>query len=116
MTAPMRRSPREAMPSARVARASCHLSCTPFALVVASRRIPILRRSSSTVFWPNHWNGVCALGTNPPTLAVMLARFVYRLPIATQLRASSAMPSVSASVSVGSPVRKYSFIRVQPLA
>ena len=29
-----------------------------------------LRRSSSMVFCPNHWNGVCALGTNPPTEAV----------------------------------------------
>ena len=116
MTAPMRRSPRLAMPSASVALGSCHFSCTPLALWVASRSSVILRRSSSTVFWPNHWNGVCGLGTNPPTLAVMLARLVYRRPIATQLRASSAIPSVSASVSVGSPVRKYSFIRVQPLA
>ena len=30
------------------------------------------------------------------------------------LAASSAMPSVSSSVSVGRPMRKYSFIRVQP--
>ena len=73
-----------------------------------------MRRSSGTVFWPNHWNGVWGLGTKPPTLAVTLARFVYRLPIATQLLASSAMPRVSSSVSVGRPTRKYSFIRAQP--
>ena len=29
-----------------------------------------LRCSSSTPFWPNHWNGVCAFGTKPPTDAV----------------------------------------------
>ena len=23
--------------------------------------------SSATPFWPNHWNGVCGFGTNPPT-------------------------------------------------
>ena len=73
-----------------------------------------MRRSSATVFWPNHWNGVCGLGTKPPTDTVTDARLVWRLPRATQRRASSAMPSVSSSVSVGRPVRKYSFIRVQP--
>ena len=29
-----------------------------------------MRRSSTSVFMPNHWNGVNALGTNPPTLTV----------------------------------------------
>ncbi len=64
------------MPSASVARGSCHLSCTPLALWVAVRSRFTLRCSSSIVFCPNHWNGVCALGTNPPTLTVTLARFV----------------------------------------
>ena len=45
-------------------------------------------------------------GTKPPRLTVTLARLVERLPIDTQLRASSAIPSVSSSVSVGRPVRK----------
>ena len=57
------RCPRPATPAG-----SCHFSCTPRALAVASRSRPILRRSSATVFWPNHWNGVCGLGTKPPTL------------------------------------------------
>ena len=94
------------MPSASVARGSCHFSCTPRALAVASRSSPTLRRSSATVFWPNHWNGVWALGTKPPTLTVTDARPVWRLPIATQFLASSAMPRVSSSVSVGRPMRK----------
>jgi hypothetical protein len=66
----------------------------------------ILRRSSATVFCPNHWNGVNGLGTNPPTLTVTDARLVWCLPISTQFGASSAMPRVSSSVSVGRPVRK----------
>ena len=40
-----------------------------------------MRRSSSTPFWPNHWNGVCGFGTNPPTDTVQLACFVYLRPI-----------------------------------
>ena len=36
----------------------------------ASFRRWTLRVSSSMVFWPNHWNGVCTLGTKPPTEAV----------------------------------------------
>ena len=106
MTAPMRRSPRLAMPSASDARGSCHFSCTPRTLAVASRSSPTLRRSSASVFWPNHWNGVCGFGTNPPTLAVMEAREVWVRPSAAQFLASSAMPRVSSSVSVGRPVRK----------
>ena len=110
----MRRSPRLAIASATVAAGSCHLRLTPPALRVALRTRSTLRCSSASVFCPNHWNGVCGLGTKPPRLTVTDARRVWRLPIATQLRASSAMPSVSSSVSVGSPVRKYSFIRDQP--
>src|SRR3712207_8507472 len=53
-----------------VALGSCHLNCTPLARRRSSRSRRILRRSSSTVFWPNHWNGVNGLGTNPPTDAV----------------------------------------------
>ena len=105
ITRPIRRSPRLAIPSANVAAGSCHLSCTPVRRV-ASRSSPTLRRSSSTLFWPNHWNGVCGFGTKPPTDAVQLAPFVWRRPISTTVRASSAMPSVSSSVSVGRPVRK----------
>ena len=43
---------------------------------------------------------------NPPTEAVTDAPRWWRRPISTQLRARSAMPRVSSSVSVGSPVRK----------
>ena len=75
-----------------------------------------MRCSSAPVFCPNHWNGVCGLGTNPPTLAVTDARPLWRRPSSTQLRASSAMPSVSSSVSVGNPMRKYSLTRDQPSA
>ena len=75
-----------------------------------------MRRSSSTVFWPNHWNGVNGLGTKPPSDTVTDGLLVCFLPISTQLRASSPMPRVSSSVSVGRPVRKYSFMRRQPLA
>ena len=80
----------------------------------SSRSSPTLRRSSRTPFWPNHWNGVCAFGTNPPTDAVQLAFLVCVRPIFTTSRASSAIPRVSTSVSVGRPVRKYSFTRCQP--
>jgi hypothetical protein len=48
-----------------------------------------LRPSSSTVFCPNHWNGVNGLGTNPPTDAFTEAPRVWERPISTQLRASS---------------------------
>ena len=64
------------------------------------------RRVSSTPFCPNHWNGVWAFGTKPPTDTVQLACFVNCLPTFTTLRASSAMPSVSSSISVGRPTRK----------
>ena len=71
MTGPSRRSPRLTRPSMRLALGSCHLRLhalrAPFA---ASRSRPTLRRSSSSVFMPNHWNGVNAFGTNPPTLTV----------------------------------------------
>ena len=65
-----------------------------------------MRDSSSTEFWPNHWNGVCGFGTNPPTDTVQLAPFVCFRPTWTTFFASSAMPRVSTSVSVGRPVRK----------
>ena len=94
------------MPSANVARGSCHFTCArvPFSRVAQQTRSCV--RSSSTPFWPNHWNGVCGLGTKPPTDTVQLACFVYLRPMSTTLLASSAMPSVSSSISVGSPVRK----------
>ncbi len=72
----------------------------------SSRSIPTLRCSSWALFCPNHWNGVCAFGTKPPTDAVALAFFVYLRPIFTTSRASSAIPSVSSSISVGTPIRK----------
>ena len=85
MTAPMRRSPRLAMPSAIDARGSCHLRLTPLGLVAlparSSRSSPILRRSSTSVFWPNHWNGVCGLGTNPPTDTVTDAPLLWLRPM-----------------------------------
>ena len=65
-----------------------------------------MRRSSTSVFMPNHWNGVNALGTNPPTLTVTEPLWPLALASSTQRRASSMMPRVSSSVSVGSPVRK----------
>ena len=113
ITRPMRRSPRLRMPSTKLASGSCQRSCAPDRRS-ESRSRPTLRCSSGTPFWPNHWNGVCALGTNPPTETVQLAREVERRPIATTLRASSAMPRVSSSISVGRPTRKYSFTRRQP--
>ena len=58
------------MPSAVVAAGSCHLTLTPPIRRVALRTRLILRWSSSSVFWPNHWNGVCGLGTKPPRLTV----------------------------------------------
>ena len=61
MTRPIRRSPRLAMPSAKVAAGSCQRSVAPL-LRRSSRSIRTLRCSSSTPFWPNHWNGVCAFG------------------------------------------------------
>ena len=42
------------------------------------------------------------------------AFFVYLRPIFTTSRASSLMPSVSSSISVGTPIRKYSFTGRQP--
>ena len=76
ITRPIRRSPRLAMPSANVAAGSCQRICAPDRFT-SSRSSPILRCSSSTQFCPNHWNGVCGFGTNPPTDAVQLAFFVY---------------------------------------
>jgi hypothetical protein len=64
------------------------------------------RRSSGSGVWPYHWNGVNGLGTKPPTEAVTDARLVWLRPISAQVRARWAMPSVSSSVSVGSPVMK----------
>jgi hypothetical protein len=93
------------MPSANVASGSCQRSWAPD-LRNPSRSNPTLRCSSSTPFWPNHWNGVCGLGTNPPADTVAVAPLVWRRPIATTLRASSAMPRVSSSISVGNPIRK----------
>ena len=101
------------MPSAKVAFGSCHRTVAAV-LRRSSRSMLILRWSSSVPFWPNHWNGVCAFGTNPPTDTVQLACFVYCLPTLTTLRASSAMPRVSSSISVGKPTRKYNFTRRQP--
>ncbi len=114
MTAPMRRSPLLAMPSARVARGSCQRRVTPLSRRVASRNRPMRRRRDSTVSWPNHWNGVWGLGTNPPTEAVTLADLLWARPMAAHRRASSAMPRVSSSLSVGNPVRKYSLTRRHP--
>ena len=70
MTAPIRRSPRLTMPSTAVALGSCHRMVRPRTGRAASRSRWTLRVSSSMVFWPNHWNGVWTLGTNPPTEAV----------------------------------------------
>ena len=58
------------------------------------------------MFCPNHWNGVNGLGTKPPRDTVTDGLLVWALPSSTQLRARSPMPRVSASVSVGKPVRK----------
>ena len=40
-----------------------------------------MRRSSSTVFWPNHWNGVNGLGTKPPSDTVTDGLLVCSLPM-----------------------------------
>ena len=71
MTAPIRRSPRLTRPSTAVASGSCQRSVSaPGRRGRRPSAGPTLRRSSAIVFWPNHWNGVWALGTNPPTEAV----------------------------------------------
>jgi hypothetical protein len=85
---------------------SCHFSWTPLALRAASFSRWTLRVSSSRVFIPNHWNGVNALGTNPPTLTVTDAPLVCWRPISAHRSASRTMPRVSSSVSDGRPVRK----------
>ena len=56
--------------------------------------------------WPNHWKGVCGLGTNPPTEATTVTDLEWRRPISTQCLPSSAMPMTSSSRSVGSPIKK----------
>ncbi len=85
MTAPVLRSPRLTMPSAVVAAGSCHRSDSPLILRAASFSRFTLRRSSASVSWPNHWNGVWAFGTKPPTEAVTVTDCWYRLPISTQV-------------------------------
>ena len=115
ITRPMRRSPRLAMPSATVAAGSCHLRLTLRALCVArahaARSCAAARRRCSG---RTTGTACAAWARSRRGSTVTDARSVWRRPIATQLRASSAMPSVSSSVSVGRPVRKYSFIRDQP--
>ena len=81
------------------------MSCTPFAELAPSRSSEVLQAQLVGVFWPNHWNGVNGLGTNPPTDAFTVTPLVWRRPMSTQLRARSRMPSVSSSVSDGSPVK-----------
>ena len=81
ITAPIRRSPRLAMPSASVALGSCHRN--GHAADTAGPRPSAGRPcgcSSSIVFCPNHWNGVWALGTKPPTDAVTVTPLVWRAP------------------------------------
>ena len=71
-----------------VALGSCHLRLTPLALRRSSRSRLTLRCSSTVVFWPNHWNGVNGLGTNPPTDRVTEALCPwYFLPISTHVAA-----------------------------
>ncbi len=79
ITAPIRRSPRLTIPSAAVAFGSCHRMVRPRTGRAASRSRWTLRVSSSMVFWPNHWNGVWTLGTNPPTEAVTVTDRVIAL-------------------------------------
>ena len=65
-----------------------------------------------------HWNGVWGLGTKPPidTVHRMSRRPAASRPAAITRRASCAMASTSASVSVGNPHMKYSFTCRHPLA
>ena len=65
----------------------------PGPLRVASLRRLTLRRSSSSVFCPNHWNGVCGLGTNPPTEAEMI-------PVRSMVR--DYLPTTGVSDTAGS--------------
>ena len=74
-------------------------SCDP-----ARRRCPARTTGTASAAWAR---------TPRPTPSPRRPRWCWR-PIATQLRASSAIPRVSSSVSVGSPVRKYSFTRRHP--
>ena len=61
---------------------------------------------------------MCGLGTNPPidTVHLMSRRPAASRPAAMTLRASCAMASTSASVSVGNPHMKYNLTCRQPLA
>ena len=36
-----------------------------------------MRRSSTSVFWPNHWKGVNGFGTNPPSETVTIGLLWY---------------------------------------
>ena len=64
MTGPSRRSPRLTMPSTSVALRVVPLQLHAAVAGGAWRHAAgeILRCSSTTVFWPNHWNGVMGLG------------------------------------------------------
>ena len=79
--APMRRSPRDTIPSAAVASGSCQRISSPWVRARLRRAAsPTLRRSSSGASIVCHWNGVLALGTNPPTEAVTEAPLWWRRP------------------------------------
>ena len=96
------RCPRPAWPAGRATSAA-----RPWPCAVASRSRPILRCSSAHRVLAEPLERRVGLGHE----AAHAGRdrrpgSCSRLPIATQLRASSAMPSVSSSVSVGRPMRK----------
>ena len=107
MTGPRRRSPRLTRPSTRVAFGSCHLSCTPWSRRASSRSRLILRLQLRDGVLAEPLERRERLGHEAADRhRDRRALGVVPCPISTQLRASSAMPRVSSSVSVGRPVRK----------
>ena len=106
MTRPIRRSPRLTMPSANVACGSCHFT---WALVprVASRSMRDLAVAARRRCSGRTTGTACAASarTRRPTPCSSPASCSLR-PMSTTLFASSAIPSVSSSISVGRPVRK----------
>ena len=115
MTRPSRRSPRDRMHSTTPSRTSWYLNFTLRCGRTVSRMSCCRRRSSPASVMGSHWNEECGLGTSDEVLTVTVA---LRRPAA---RASSctrmpvrAMPTTSASVSVGRPIMKYILSWLQP--
>ncbi|GBE29683.1 hypothetical protein BMS3Bbin04_00705 [bacterium BMS3Bbin04] len=107
----MRRSPRAMVVSISALSGSCpdSLACTP---LKCWRRIPNLRLNSLMVGWVYRSNGVCGLGAKGLTDIVTRCRLLVRSLATFALK--FAMPTKSASVSVGNPIMKYSLTELYP--